>query len=125
MNAGLISHHLKTNQAFNNDNHCYGIEYRYSTTQGISAGRFYNSVRKDTQYVVWSWQPVQFGVLHLGIMMGGIDGYPNMNNGGWFLAALPVATIEYQRFGVNFTVIPTIQDRIYGVASIQLKIKLY
>lgn len=57
--------------------------------------------------------------------MGRFDGYPRMRNGGWFSAALPVMSYDYQRAGVNVFFIPTYRNRIYGAVSFQLKVKLY
>jgi hypothetical protein len=52
------------------------------------------------------------------------NGYPHMRDGGWFPALIPVATVEYKRFGVNFGFVPTYKDRLYGGLSVQLKFRL-
>ena len=58
-------------------------------------------------------------------MIGGFSGYPKMHDGGWFLAAIPVISVEYQRFGVNFAIVPTYKERLHGALSVQLKFKLF
>ncbi len=58
-------------------------------------------------------------------MVGGFDGYPKMNNGGWFLSAIPVASVEFKRIGMNIAVVPTLKNKLYGAVSFQLKLKLY
>ncbi len=61
----------------------------------------------------------------MGAVAGGFNGYPKMRDGGWFLAAIPTATIEYERVGINIAVVPTYKDRLHGGISVQLKFKLF
>ena len=58
-------------------------------------------------------------------MVGGFNGYPRMRNGGWFVAAIPVASFEYRRFDVNLMIVPSYKDRLYGAVSVQLKLKVF
>lgn len=125
LNGGFYSHHFQTDKGLNNNNYGLGLEYRYSTTSALTAGQFYNSDRQTSHYAGWYWQPVAIGSLRLGGVIGGFDGYPKMRNGGWFPAVIPVASIEYQRVGMNIAVVPTYRDRLYGAISLQLKVKLY
>ena len=53
--------------------------------------------------------------------MGGFDGYPRANNGGWFPALIPTAAIEGRNWGLNIAVVPSIKNRLYGAVSFQLK----
>jgi hypothetical protein len=48
-----------------------------------------------------------------------------MRNGGWFLAAIPVASFDYKRVGVNVSFVPSYKDRLYGALSFQLKLKVF
>lgn len=124
LNAGFLSHHFQTDKGLNNNNLGFGAEYRYSTTSSLTAGEFYNSDRQTSHYLGWYWQPLSYGALRLGGVLGGFDGYPKMRNGGWFLAAIPTASIEYQSVGMNIAIVPTYKDRLYGAISLQLKVKL-
>lgn len=125
LNGGFLSHHFQTDKGLNNQNWGLGGEYRYSTTSAITAGQFYNSDKQTSQYAGWYWQPLASGSLRLGAVIGGFNGYPRMRNGGWFLAAIPVLSYEYQRVGVNVAFVPTYRDRLYGAVSFQLKVKLF
>lgn len=125
VNGGFISHHFQTDKGLNSRNWGLGGEYRYSTTNSVTAGQFYNSDRQTSHYAGWYWQPLAIDSFRFGAVMGGFDGYPKMRNGGWFLAAIPVLSYDYQRVGVNLAVIPTIRDRLYGAVSLQLKVRLY
>ena len=35
-----------------------------------------------------------------------------MRGGGWFPAVIPMATVEHQRFGVSFGLVPSYRDRL-------------
>jgi len=48
-----------------------------------------------------------------------------MQNGGWFVAAIPMLSLEYQRVGVNLAIVPSYQNRLHGALSLQLKVKLF
>ncbi|MDD4979552.1 MAG: hypothetical protein PHI29_13075 [Gallionella sp.] len=125
LNGGFISHHFQTDKGLNNQNWGLGGEYRYSTTSSVTVGQFYNSDRQTSHYAGWYWQPLAIDSFRFGAVMGGFDGYPRMRNGGWFLAAIPVISYDYQRVGINLAIVPTIRDRLYGAVSLQLKVRLY
>jgi hypothetical protein len=54
-----------------------------------------------------------------------VDGYPDMCDGGFFPTLLPVATLEWNRVGVNLTYIPSIAGNVSGAVARQLKLQLY
>jgi hypothetical protein len=125
INAGFYSAHFQTDKGLNNSNPGVGIEYRMSTVSTLTAGRFYNSDRTYSNYAGMYYQPVQIGRFRLGAVVGGFSGYPKMRNGGWFLAAIPVASIEFERVGLNIGVVPTYKDRLYGAVSFSLRLKVF
>ena len=125
ISPGFYSYHFDRDRNLNDSNPGIGAEYRFSTVASATAGRFYNSDRKYSNYAGVYYQPIALGPLRLGAVVGGFDGYPKMRNGGWFLAAIPVISVEYQRVGVIFAVIPKYKDRLYGALSIQLKLKVF
>lgn len=125
LNGGFYSEHFDRDKGLNNSNYGLGAEYRFSTVASATAGRFYNSDREYSNYVGVYYQPVYIGPVRLGVVAGGFNGYPKMRHGDWFLAAIPVASIEYKRIGMNLAVIPSYKDRLYGALSFQLKIKVF
>lgn len=86
LNPGAYSYHFQKDKGLNNSNFGLGGECRYSTVGSVMLGAFENSDRLTSRYAVWHWQPIGIGPVRLGAMMGAIDGYPNMLDGGWFLA---------------------------------------
>jgi len=124
LNPGFYSYHFQRDKGLNDSNPGLGVEYRVSTVAAVTAGRFYNSDRHYSNYAGFYYQPIAIGPVRFGAVVGGFNGYPKMHEGGWFLAAIPVASFEYQRIGVNLAFVPSYKDRLYGALSVQLKVKI-
>ncbi|KQZ28082.1 hypothetical protein [Duganella sp. Root1480D1] len=124
VNPGFYSYHFQRDKGFDDTNPGFGAEYRFSTVASVTAGRFHNSDRQMSNYAGVYYQPWAIGPVRLGAVVGGFNGYPKMRDGGWFLAAIPVVSVEYQRVGVNFAIVPTYKERLHGALSVQLKFKL-
>jgi hypothetical protein len=124
LNAGFYSYHFQRDKGLSDSNPGLGVEYRCSTVAALTAGRFRNSDRALSNYAGWYYQPLAIGPVRLGAVVGGFNGYPKMRHGGWFLAAIPVASIDYPSVGLNLAFVPTYKDRLYGALAFQLKIKL-
>lgn len=125
LSTGFQTWHFNNNLGLNGHNPGWGIDYRFSTTASVTGGKFYNSDWHDSRYLGLSWYPLSAGPLRFGMFAGMFDGYPRMMNGGAFLAAVPSISAEYKRVGANLAIVPTIQDRLHGGISLQLKLKLY
>lgn len=125
LNPGFLSYHWQRDQNLNGNNYGLGAEYRFSTVASVTAGEFYNSDREHSKYLGLYYQPVAVGPVRLGAALGAFDGYPKMKNGGWFLAAIPVASFDYKRVGLNLSFVPSYKDRLYGALSFQFNFKVY
>lgn len=123
LNPGMASYHFQ--KGYNNGNWGLGAEYRFANVASLTAGRFYNSDRAYSNYAGVYWQPIGIGPLNFGLVAGGFNGYPQTNNGGWFVAALPAITYEGKWLGGNLFIIPTVGDRVHGALSLQLKLKTW
>jgi len=125
IDSGFASYHWDRDKGLNGNNYGLGAEYRFSTVAALTAGRFYNSNREYSNYVGVYYQPLQLGPFRIGAVAGGFNGYPNMKEGGWFLAAVPMVSAEWNRFGINLAIVPSLQNRLYGAISLQIKIKVW
>jgi hypothetical protein len=125
LDTGFATYHFQSDKDLNGRNPGIGVEYKFSDTMAVTAGRFFNSDRQHSRYAGLYYQPWSVKGVRLGAVVGGFDGYPKMREGGWFLAAIPAATFEYKRVGVNVAVVPTYKDRLHGGISVQLKFKLW
>jgi len=124
LNAGMYSYHYDKSQSLNNNNIGLGAEYRFSSVASVTVGGFKNSDSTHSNYAGIYWQPISIGPINLGLVGGGFNGYSSTNNGGWFPAIFPAATVEWERIGANIFFIPTVGDRVHGAISIQLKLKV-
>lgn len=125
LNPGFYSYHLQNNKKFNDNNHGFGFDYRYSSTHAFTAGRFLNSLGDRSHYAGMYWHPVAMGPIRLGAVIGGIDGYRKISDGGWFLAVIPAASYEYKSIGANLIFTPPYKDQLHGALSLQLKVKVH
>ena len=125
LSPGMQSWHYEGDEGFNNNNYGFGAEYRYTTVTSVTVGRFYNSERHWSNFIGAFYQPWAIGPVRLGVVMGAFDGYPNMRNGNWFPAVIPMASYEYGRVGLNVVVIPTYRDKLHGAIAFQLKLKVF
>ncbi len=124
LNLGALTHHPNQSRGYNENNSGLGLEYRFKPDTSVMVGSFYNSVRRDTNYAAVNWQPLALGDWKLGLAMGVMNGYPDVENGGYFVAALPMASYEGKRFGVNLSLIPSL-GQIDGALVVQVKFRLF
>ena len=123
VNLGGFSSHVNRDKGYNENNVGLGVEYRLQPDVALMAGAFNNSIRQNTTYAAVSWQPLSLGSWKLGAALGVMNGYPAIENGGVFFAALPMATYEGARFGVNLGLIPNV-DKVDGALVVQFKFRL-
>jgi hypothetical protein len=129
LNPGIYSHHFDSGKGLRNNNIGFGAEVRLASDHALMMGTFINSNSRRSHYATYQWRPLhwQWAGLDIGagIAAGGFDGYPNYRNGGWFLAPLPMLTVEGKTFGANISVIPTVANRFDGAIAIQLKMRIW
>ncbi|MDR7305818.1 hypothetical protein [Rhodoferax saidenbachensis] len=124
VNLGGFSSHVNRDKDYNENNVGMGVEYRLQPDVALMAGAFNNSIRQTTTYAAVSWQPLSLGGWKLGAALGVMNGYPGIAHGGAFLAALPMASYEGTRFGMNLGLIPSINNKVDGAFVIQLKFRM-
>ena len=109
-NPGFVSYHFpKHAKAFNNTNTGFGVEWRQSAPVSWSAGFFHNSDGARSHYGGAYWTPLQAVGWRWGAFVGVIDGYPQMLNGEAFPFLAPVATREWQQWGVGVSLLPDLK----------------
>jgi len=121
LNPGFYSFHVERDKNLNNVNTGLGIEVPLSNTYAFTAGVFENSNRATSHYVGLYVMPFEIGPFKAGAVVGGFNGYPNANQGGWFPALIPVIALEGQQLGMNVSFVPTVQNQLHGAISFQLK----
>ena len=121
VNAGFYSAHFDTHKGLRNANPGIGVEYRIDPNRSATAGQFRNSNNANSNYVGAYYQPWTWAGVKLGVVAGAFNGYPNADEGGWFPALIPTASLEGQHWGLNVALVPPLKDRLYGAVSFQLK----
>lgn len=124
INPGFYSHHFDKSKDLNDNNRGFGVEATISKTYSLTAGVFENSDRQTSHYIGAYVMPYQVGALKAGAAVGAFDGYPNMRDGGWFLAIVPTIAIEGRRIGLNISYIPKIGDKVNSALSFQVKFNI-
>lgn len=127
LNPGMVSYHLRRQDRATLQSHNYGLgaEYRFSSVGSLTAGWFENSRFERSTYLGGFWQPIDLGGVRLGLAVGVIDGYPSVNNGGWFAAVLPVVSYEYERIGLRLLLVPRLEHRVDPTLSLQLRVRVW
>lgn len=120
-NPGFYSYHFERDKNLNNVNTGLGIEVPLTNVYAVTAGVFENSDRATSHYVGLYVMPFDIGPFKAGAVVGGFNGYPNANHGGWFPAIIPVVALEGRQLGLNVSFVPTVQDKLHGAISFQLK----
>lgn len=125
----IYSLHFDSSKDLRNDNWGLSVEVALAPDHALIGGSYINSNRARTSYGAYEWRPLHWQIssleLSLGVALGAFDGYPNYRDGGWFVAPLPVLTLEGRYVGVNMSVIPTIRDRLDGALAVQFKLRVW
>ena len=129
LNPGFFSWHFDSDKDFRHDNWGVGVEVVLAPDHAVMAGNYINSDGERSRYAAYQWRPLHWRPYNVdvsaGIALSVIDGYPRMNNGGWFMALLPLLAVEGKRVGVNFSVVPTIKDKVDGAVVLQIKLRVW
>lgn len=129
INPGIYSEHFDRSKGLRNNNIGVGAEVLLSRDHGLMAGSFINSNRARTHYAGYEWRPLHWQIAGLevgaAIAVAAFDGYPNYRNGAWFVAPLPMLTVEGKTFGANIAIIPTVANRFDGALAIQVKMRVW
>lgn len=81
------------------------------------AGFYRNSYDHETAYAGGRWEPLRWDHVRLGIFGGLANGY-------WTpVVALPMASLEYGRVGINIVAAPTVREYV-GYVAVQVKFRL-
>lgn len=102
----LASVHTKRNQNLNEQNYGFGLEYHERRDLLYMAGSYINSHEKRSIYALAGWTPIDLGIIRLGMLAGFVNGYPKFNDGKITPAVVGLARIEFEKLGVNLTLIP-------------------
>lgn len=126
---GIYSWHFDRSKDLRDNNVGLGAEVALTDDHIVMGGTFINSNRARSHYAAYEWRPLHWQPAGLkvsaGMVIGAFDGYPNYRDGGWFVAPLPMLSVEGRYLGVNLGIIPTIKNRMDGALAIQIKLRVW
>ena len=129
LNPGFFSWHFDRSKDFREDNWGVGAEVVLTPDHAVMAGNYINSDRQRSRYAAYQWRPLHWRLYDIdvsaGIAVGVFDGYPKINDGGWFAALLPLLAVEGRRLGANISIVPTIKDELHGAVVLQIKLRVW
>lgn len=129
INPGIYSRHFDRNTQFREDNIGLGAEILFAPDHALMGGTFINSQRARTRYGAYQWRPLHWqpaGIdVSAGVIVGAFDGYPRYRDGARFIAPMPVLSIDGKRVGVNFSIVPSLKDRVDGAVAVQVKLRVW
>lgn len=116
--ATVRSYHYDRSVKHNEDNYGLGVEKRIADNWTATAGYYENSYSRRSVYVGANWLPLHAGYFHLGLAMGGVDGYGSHPFGPYLF---PVLAFQGKEYGLNLAVVPSVSGNPYTVIGLQLK----
>lgn len=116
------SYHVNAKKNYNQQNYGAGIEYQ-SGELILMAGGYRNSAYKNSLYAMGGWLPLKYGNIKAGAMLGIVNGYPGMNDGGIIPVAAGIVSAEYGHVGVNLILLPTSKEKTPLTLGFQVKFK--
>lgn len=129
LNPGFYSYHFDRDKNLRENNTGLGVEVLLAPDHGLMGGTFMNSRDERSYYAAYQWRPLHWRPADVqvsaGVAVALIDGYPTYKDGGWFLSLLPVLSIEGRWIGINFSIIPTLKDRVDGAIAVQVKLRVW
>jgi len=129
LNPGFLTYHFDRDKDLREDNLGFGAEVELSTKHVLMAGTFMNSEDERSRYLGYEWRPLQWKIggadVHAGLVAAALDGYPRNKDGGWFVVALPLLAVQGKRLGFNLTIIPTIENKVYGAVALQVRLRVW
>lgn len=119
----LASYHVNPlRDGYNEKNFGAGVEYQDGDLL-VTAGGYRNSFNRNSAYAMIGGLPINFGPFRIGGVVGLVNGYPRMNNGGIVPAAAGVIALEGEQAGVNLIIIPGIKEKTPLTIAVQVKVK--
>lgn len=129
LNPGFYSYHFDQDADLRENNIGFGAEIELKRNHVLTLGTFKNSDDERSSYGGYEWRPLHWQPaktdVSAGLIFAALDGYPRVHDGDWFVAVLPMVSVQWKRLGFNLTVVPEIEDRLYGAIAIQIKLRVW
>lgn len=129
ISPGTYAYHFNRGKDLRDENVGFGAEIALSDSHVLMGGSYINSNSARSHYAGYQWRSLHWRAADIdisaGVAISAFDGYPGYRDGRWFLAPLPIVSVEGRYLGANFSIIPTLEDRLDGAFAIQLKLRVW
>jgi len=121
--AGWLSWHFRKADERNAANLGIGLEIDANPRWTMAGGVYHNSFY-DTSFYVGAIR--QFWVKdswRLGLMLGAVNGYRHLNDGGFYPYVFPMLQHQGQTLGVKLALVPPVDKTTGGLVAVQFKVR--
>lgn len=125
IDASIACYHFDRSVERNERNNLgVGLELDVAHNVRVIAGQYKNSGWETSRYFGVTWLPFSQGPVRFGLAAGMVNGYSDVNGGGYFPVAMPTVAIEYERIGINIVVAPRYKESP-GMIGLQIKVLVW
>ena len=121
--AGWLSWHFRKADERNAANLGIGLEIDANPQWTMAGGVYHNSFYDTSLYVGAIRQFWVKDRWRLGLMLGAVNGYRHLNDGGFYPYVFPMAQYQGQTLGVNLALVPPVNAATGGLLAVQLKVR--
>ncbi len=121
--AGWLSWHFRRADERNAANLGIGLEMDANPQWTMAGGVYHNSFYDTSFYVGAIRQYWVKDKLRLGLMLGAVNGYRHLNDGGFYPYVFPMLQYQGQTLGVNLALVPPVDKTTGGLVAVQFKVK--
>jgi hypothetical protein len=114
VSPGMVSYHFNRDSKHRDLNWGYGIQSNLSDKLSVLGGNFINSKDARSNYAGLAWQPLAWHSVKIGLVVCAINGYPAIQNGNYFVVAMPWLSIHNEQIGVNITMVPSYSNNMHS-----------
>ena len=121
--AGWLSWHFRKADERNAANLGIGLEMDANPRWTMAGGVYHNSFYDTSLYVGAIRQFWVKDRWRLGLMLGAVNGYRHLNDGGFYPYVFPMLQYQGQTLGVNLALVPPVNAATGGLLAVQLKVR--
>lgn len=121
--AGWFSWHFRHADQRNAANLGIGLEIDANPQWTMSGGIYSNSFYDTSVYAGAIRQFWMRDRWRLGLMLGAVNGYRHLNDGGFYPYVFPMLQYRGQTVGVNLALVPPVHASTGGLLAVQFKVR--
>ncbi len=122
--TGFFSKHFSEDRLENDYNSGAFFEHDFNRNWGFLVGQYKNSGDIQSRILTGTWQPLHYGPVSFGLVVGLLDGYVQLNHGHLSPGLLPFMSVGTRGVKANIFCVPPVLKTAPAVCSIQFGVNL-